>query len=382
MIQISYPPASRVIRGLGGFPTPIGGDIFLPAGSDWQIAGTVDLLGNRIVCLGVVSINGISSGTSILKSTGLSGALITTEDSLTMQNLTITADNVFNIDGGGTAAIGFGAVNLIGCANIGTIQNVANFNVVNSAWRTSAGFIFDGTVGTVRFINSVFDTPPSGALITIAATAVVARRFSFNLCSMIIPAGVIGIDVISGASIPNDMFILNDIGFTGASTTYIQGVSANDNRNRWNDCRGIQNDGNSAYYYMSNNSTQTVISATNTFVDIAGTTTPGVLQRFAHSNNRVDYLGVLNKSFEAEATCTLTAGNNQTISLRFILRTAAGATKAVSPAIDVTTSGTGRSENIKVGLPFAMATGDYLRAQVANTNTTNIVVNDLIVIVK
>lgn len=381
MIQISYPPASRVVRGLGGFPAPIGGIIYLQDGMNYQIAGTVDLQGNRIECLGVVSLNGVSSETSFLTSTGLTDPLITTSYSLPMRDLAITADNVFNIDGGGTAAIGFGAVNLIGCANIGMIQNVANVNVVNSAWRNSTGCIFDGTVSTIRFLNSIFDSPPSGTLITIAATAVVARRFSFNLCSMIIPAGVVGIDIISGASLPNDMFVLNDIGFTGASTTYVQGILANDNRNRWDDCRGIQNDGNSAYYYMSNNTTPTVISAANTFVDIAGTTTAGVLQRFTHSNNRADYVGVLNNSFKADATCTLTAGNNQTISLRFILRTAAGATKAVSPAIDVTTSGTGRSENIKVGLPFAMANGDYIRAQVANTSVTNVVVNDLIVVI-
>lgn len=382
MLQISYPQGSRAVRGLGGFPAPIAGVIYLPADSNWQIVGTVDLQGNRIECLGVVSLNGVSSETSFLISTGLADPLITTTYSLPMRDLAITADNVFDIDGGGAAAIGFGAVNLISCGNIGTIKNVANINVVNSAWRDSTGCIFDGTVGTIRFLNSIFDTPPSGTLITIASTAVIARRFSFNLCTMIIPTGIVGIDIVSGASVPNDMFILNDIGFTGGSTTYVQGIPANDNRNRWDDCRGIQNDGNSAYYFMSNNSTPTVISAINTFVDIAGTTTAGTLQRFTHSNNRADYVGVLTKTFEADATCTLTAGNNQTISLRFILRNAAGTTKAVSPAIDVTTSGTGRSENIKVGLPFSMANGDYVRAQVANTNTTNIIVNDLIVIIK
>jgi hypothetical protein len=382
MLQVTYPQGARVVKSLSGFPAPVGGVIYLQDGTNWQIVGTVDLQGNRIECAGVVSINGVSSETSFLQSTGLAGALITTAYSLPMQNLTITADLAFDIDGGGTAAIGWGAVNLINCAAIGTIKNVQNLNVVNSAWRNSTACIFDGTVGTMRFLNSLFDSPPSGSLITIAATAVIARRLTFNLCTMVIPSGVVGIDIISGASIPNDMFILDDVGFTGASTTYIQGISANDNRNRWIGCRGIQNDTNSAYYFMQNNSTATTIAATNTFVDIAGITTAGDLQRFTHSDNRATYVGAINRSFIARATATLTAGNNQTISIRFVVRNAANVIIATSPAIDVTTSGTGRSENIKVEFPISLDAGDYVRAQVANTNTTNIVVRDLIVIVR
>jgi hypothetical protein len=381
MLQIIFPQGARVVKSLSGFPAPVGGVILLPADSNWQISGTIDLQGNRIECAGVVSINGVSSGTSILQSTGLAGALITTAYALTMQNLTLTADLVFNIDGGGTAAIGFGAVNLIDCAAIGTIQNVANFNVVNSAWRNTTACVFDGTVGTTRFLNCAFDVS-SGTLFTVSATAVITRRLTFNLCGMVVASGAVGIDIISGASIPNDMFILDDVGFTGASTTYIQGILADDNRNRWIGCRGIQNDTNSAYYFMQNNATATVIAAINTFVDIAGTTTAGDLQRFTHSNNRATYVGVLNRPFLASAVCTLTAGNNQTISMRFVVRNAANVIIATSPAIDVTTSGTGRSENIKVEFPISLNTGDYVRAQVANSNVTNVVVNDLIVIVR
>jgi hypothetical protein len=382
MLQISYPQAARVVKSLSGFPAPVGGVILLPADSNWQIAGTVDLQGNSIECVGVVSINGVSSGTSILQSTGLAGALITTAYSLTMQNLTLTADLVFNIDGGGTAAIGFGAVNLVNCAAIGTIQNVANFNVVNSAWLNSTACVFDGSVATARFLNCAFDVP-SDTLFTVAATAVIARRLTFNLCSVVVASGAVGIDIISGASIPNDMFILDDVGFSGASTTYIQGILANDNRNRWIGCRGIQNDTNSAYYFMQNNATATTIVATNTYVDIAGTTTAGDLQRFTHSANRATYVGVINRSFIASATATLTAGNNQTISMRFVVRNAANTIIATSPAIDVTTSGSGRSENIKVEFPISLNAGDYVRAQVANqTTTSNITANDLIVIIK
>jgi hypothetical protein len=364
MLQIIYPPkGAKVVTSLSGFPAPIAGVINLPAGSDWQISGEVDLLGNRIVCLGIVSINGISSETSILKSTGLASALITTAYSLPMQNLAITANLVFAINGGGTASIKLFSLNLISCAAIGTIKNIANLIIENSTWRNSTACVLDGTIGIISTSYSGFDTPPSGALFTVAATAVITRRFRFTFCTMIVPSGVVGINIIAGASLPNDMFILTDIGFSGGSANYVQGVLASDNRNRWEGCRGVQNDTNSAYYFMQNNAIATVIAAINTFVDIAGTTTAGALQRFTHSNNRADYVGILSRSFMASATATLTAGNNQTVSLRFVVRNAANTVIATSPAIDVTTS-------------------DYIRPQVANASLTNVVVGDLIVIVK
>lgn len=384
MLQIFYPPkGAKGVTSLADFPAPVGNVISLPANTDWLIVGEVDLQGNRIECSGICSIFGVSSETSILKSTGLADALITTQYSLPIQNLAITADLAFDIDGGGTAALDWEALNLIGCAAIGTIKNVSNFIVGKSLFINSAGCILDGTVGTISFDFSLFSFPPSGALFTVASTCIIQRRIRFAFCTMQVGVGNIGIDIIAGASIPNDMFILTDVGFSGGSLNYVRGISANDNRNRWTECRGIQNDSNSAYYFMQNNAIVTPIATTNVYVDIAGTTTAGALQRFTHSNNRADYAGVLSRSFVASAIATLTAGNTQTISMRFLVRNAANVIIATSPAIDVTTSGSGRSENIKVDFPVTLNTGDYIRAQVANqTTNNNITANDLIVIIK
>lgn len=383
MLQILYPPkGAKAVTSLADFPAPIGGVISLPANTDWLIVGEVDLQGNRLACLGICSIFGVSSETSVLKSTGLVDALITTAYSLPIQNLAITSDLVFDIDGLGTAALDWEALNLIGCAAIGTIKNVSNFIVGKSLFINSTGCILDGTIGTISFDFSLLSLPPSGALFTVAATCVVQRRIRFAFCTMQIGVGEVGIDIIAGASIPNDMFILTDIGFTGGSANYIQGIAANDNRNRWEGCRNIQNDTNLAFYYMSNNATATVIAAINTYVDIAGTTTASDLQRFTHSNNRADYVGVLNRSFTASATATLTAGNNQNVSLRFVVRNAANTIIATSPDMNVTTSGTGRSENVKVEYPIMLNNGEYVRAQVANSSVTNVTVTDLTVLIK
>lgn len=383
MLQIFYPPkGAKGVTSLADFPAPVGNVISLPANSDWLIVGEVDLQGNRIECLGICSIFGVSSETSILKSTGLVDALITTAYSLPMQNIAITADLAFDIDGLGTAALDWEAVNIIDCATIGTIKNVSNFIVGKSITRNSAGLTFDGTIGTISFDFSLFFFPPSGSLFTVAATCIIQRRIRFAFCTIQVGLGMIGINIISGASIPNDMFILTDVGFTGGSTTYIQGIAAGDNRNRWEGCRNIQNDTNFAFYYMANNVTATTIAAINTYVDVAGTTTATDLQRFTHSNNRATYVGILNRTFIASATVSMTAGNNQVISLRLIVRNAANVIKYVSPDMPITTSGSGRSENVKVEYPIVLDNGDYVRAQVANASLTNIVVTDLTVLIK
>lgn len=384
MLQIQFPQkGAKVVQKLSDFPVPVGNVISLPAMSDWLIQGEVDLQGNRLVCLGKCSINGISSETSFLFSIGLlTEALITTEYSLPLQNLSIIAVIGFDIQGAGTAEFNWMATNMVGVLTIGTINNASNFIVSHSAWLSSQGLTIDGTAGTTSFDDSFCTVAAGGTLLTVAATCVFTRRLRFSQCSIVVPSGAIGIDIVAGATIPNDMLILTDVGFSGGSANYVRGVTPTDNRNRWEGCRGVQNDTNFAFYYMSNNTTPTVIAAVNTYVDIAGTTTPLDLQRFAHSNNRVDYLGVLNRTYTASATASMTAGNNQTLSLRFIVRTSLGAVKFVSPDMVITTSGTGRSENIRVEYPVILNTGDYVRAQVANTNTTNIVVSDLAVLVK
>lgn len=281
MLQIFYPPkGAKGVTSLADFPAPVGNVISLPANSDWLIVGEVDLQGNRIECLGVCSISGVSSDTSFLFSVGLIGEpLITTAYSLPMQNLSFIADIGFDIDGLGTAELNWTAVNMVGVLTLGTIKNVGNFVVNQSAWLSSQGLTIDGAVGTVSFNTSFFTVAASGTLLTAADTSVFSRRLRFSQCSIAAPSGAIAINIVSGASIPNDMFILFDVGFSGGSTTLVQGVTPTDNRNRWESCRGVQNDTNFAFYYMTNNATATVISAINTYVDIAGTTIAADLQR-------------------------------------------------------------------------------------------------------
>jgi hypothetical protein len=375
------------IRQIADFPNPaIDGVIYLEADKNYRIFGTIDLLGARLECRGICAIFGESSETSYLASSGLTAgvALITTAYSLPMQNLSIQdvgAGRVFDIDGLGTAAIDWIALNILSC-EVGTVKNVTNFIVSKSAWLTSYGLIFDGTVGTLSFDLMLMTSITAETLITFAATAVISRRFRVLFSSIVIPLGGVGIDFIAGFSVPTDMVILTDVGFSGGSLTYVTGLTANDNRSRWNECRGIDNSSNAGYYSMDNNAVPTIIGVPNTFYKIAGTTTAGALQRFTHSNNRLTYTGVLVRSFGVWVAASAEAGANNTIQVQIRRYDAANVLQEVSASTRSTTSGINRAENIATMLPVTMHPNDYIEVWIANSTSTNTTARELIVMVR
>lgn len=383
------------IYSIDDFPqAPINGVIYLPANSNYQIIGQItpsgervlDLHGYRLVCLGVVAIFGLSSETSYLTSTGLtSGALITTQYSLPMQNLSITdiggGAQVFDIDGAGTAAIDWIALNLINC-KIGTVKNITNFIVSKSFWGNSYGLIFDGAVGTISFDLTLFTVAAAQTLITFAATLIISRRFRVLVSSVVAIAGTTGLNFIAGASVPTDMFILSDVGFTGGSANYVVGLTAQDNRSRWNECRGVDNSANTGYYSMDNNAVPTLIGVPNTFYKIAGTTTAGLLQRFTHSNNRLTYTGVLVRTFGVWATCSAEAGANNTLQVQIQRYNSANVLQEVSASTRSTTSGNNRAENMTTFLPVTMQPNDYIEIWISNGSNTNTTATELIVMIR
>lgn len=382
------------IYDLSDFPQPPqNGVLYLPANTDYEIIGqptpsgdrVLDLQGNRIVCLGIVSIFGLSSETSYITSTGLtSGALITTQYSLPIQNLTILnvdgGATVFDISGGGTAALDWEAFNMINC-KIGTIANATNFVVGKSFWGNCYGLIFTGSIGTISFDLSLFVCAAGQTFITLSAALTITARFRMLFCRIASLAGATAINVVVGAVIPTDMFILTDVGFSGLGA-YITGLTANDNRSRWAECRGIDNSANSGYYYMDNNNVPTIIGVPNTFYKIAGTTTAGVLQRFTHANNRLTYTGVLTRTFGVWVACSAEAGANNTIQVQIQRYNAANVLQEVSASTRSTTSGINRAENIVTMLPVTMQTGDYLEIWIANSTSTNTTATELIVMVR
>lgn len=366
------------------FPAPVGGVITLPANTHWHLMNDIDLQGDRLVCAGTVSIAGSSSETAFLRSTGLVGQpLISSAYSLPMRNLSIVADVAVSLDALGHpgAAIDWIAVNFVNCPTVGTIKDYTNWTILSCAFLNSGGVTLDGTIGTVGAIQTLFDCAPGTTMITVAPTATVSRRIRFIACAWVVLAGETGIHIDPTAIVPVEGYILQTCNFGGGGT-YTTGVLYSDNKARFEGCRGINNSASVTQYYMSGNSTPTVISATNTYVKIAGTTLPGsYTERFTLTDNRAEYDGALIGYFRVTATLSLTAGNNNQI------RAAVARNGTVLPeSVGITTANaSGRSENVTIQTVVELdGPGvDFIEIFVANsTAIVNITVTELSVIIE
>jgi hypothetical protein len=377
-----------VIRSILDFPNqPINGVIYLNANTNYTFIGFVDLQGLRLVCKGVVGIIGLTSETSFIASSGLGVGvpLISSTGGfdLTMRNISIiniTSGVVFNISGAGTAQLNFTAVNLFSC-NVGTFNNTGNIIFSDSVLINSYGLIFNTAVSTIAFSQTNMSVPVGQTLMTLAATLVVSRRFRILNSPISVPVGAIGINFVSGVSIPTDMVDFDDVGFSGGSANYVVGLTANDIRSRWLDNRGIANSANSGYYSMNDNTTATAVSATNTFYKLAGTTTAGILQRFTHSNNRLTYTGALVRSFAISATACIAANNNNLIQMQIRRYNSANVLQEVSASTRSTVNSNNRAENITAFLAVVMQPNDYIEIWASNSANANMTATELIVMV-
>jgi hypothetical protein len=189
----------------------------------------------------------------------------------------------------------------------------------------------------------------------------------------------VGIAFSTSAVVPVEGYILQTVNFSG-NGTYQTGVTAQDNKALFEGCRGVENSGSVAQYYMNANAVATDIVTTNVFVKAAGTTTAGtIIQRFTHTNNRATYIGALSGIFKVTISVSATSGNNQ--ALRF--RVAKNGTTIAQSEVEETTSGNGRSQTLICQDLVSLVTNDFIELWVANGSTNqDITVENLNVIIE
>lgn len=371
------------VQGLKELPTPIDGVIYLQAGFSYVFIGEIDLWGNRFVCEGDVAMMGISSETSFITSTGLPAGvpLFSTAYSIPIQNITFhDVDTCFSISGNTTTtAIDWSNTNFRNIPNVGIVGNVANFVVEFLSFLNAAGLFFNGQCGTASFINTLLSNGYNTATITLSATANITRRFRIVLCSFVTTGTGTSLNFNAAASVPIDQFMLQGNNFGGGTATHIVGISATDNRCDWDRNKGIPNSRNICQYFMTNNSTNTNVTAANTFFKIAGVTTLSLAQRFTHTNNRATYTGAIERTFAMDAIASITAGSNNQISIAIRVYNAANVLLHQSPPVTVTATGSAaRAANVKAMTVFSLNENDYAEVWAANGSNNNFTVEDLI----
>jgi len=360
-------------------PTAVSGVITLEDSITYFITTTIDLTGDRLVGGQNTSIIGGSSENCYLKSTGLSSstALITSQYSLPLRNVSFTHGKVLDLDGDGvTTALDWFGINFVNCATIGTIKDYSNFVMGDSAFLNSSGMSFDGTIGTIAFGNCLFDCASGGTAITILSTATISRRFRIIYSSFVTLSGETSINFSSSASVGNERYILDTVNFSGGGT-YITGVDQTSNKTLFTNCVGIQNTTTRGFYYMVNNTTDTPIGVpnVNTWVKALGTTTADSNNsKFTHANNRLTYTGAFNTSFLVSVNTAVRAGaSNQNISIGI----AKNGTILSNSEMTIRTSTSNQEHPGSTQYQIDLVTNDYVELFVKNNQSTDVRVSDL-----
>ena len=354
--------------------------ITLTDNATYFITDTVDLLGYRLVGGQNTTIIGGSSENCRIKSTGLSAAtaLISSVWSLPMRNITIEHGTALNLDATANAnqALDWFGVNFTDCAIIGTIKNYTNFILQDSAFLNSGGLTFDGTIGTIGATQCLFDCNTSNTAIILPATLTVTRRFRITYSSFIVLSGETAINVNASATIPTESYILDTVNFSGGGT-YLAGLNHTSNDSLFINCTNITNTAVNGQLYMQGNATATVVSATNTFYKVLGTTTASSdNSKFSHSNNRLTCDAIISRKYLIQCFLSFTSGNSNVCEFGFYdSQLAAVRTPSKTKS---TANVSGRAENVGFACVVTMDSGDYLEIHASNTSAaTNITVDNM-----
>jgi hypothetical protein len=373
------------INTLNDLPTPSAGVITLADNVTYFFTTTVDLAGNRLVCGKNTTILGGSSENCRIKSTGLTGTpLISSSYSIPMRGITIEADVALRLDASGSnEAIDWFGVNFTDCPTVGLIKNYNNVIMTDCAFLESANCTFDGTIGTVGFVTCLFNGRSGQTIMSVSPTGSITRRFRPIYSSFIALSGETALNVPTGSIANSEGYILDTCNFSGGGT-YLSGSNTGSLKSLFVNNVGITNTTNAGHYYMINNTTDTTIgvSNVNVYVKAAGTTTIGTgnSPKWIRNglNNQIVYSGSISQDFKFTASGTVqSSGTNQVISV------AMARNGIVQPESEVTV----RTATANQPYPFAVqdltsiAFGDYVEVFVANTNSTNVRVGDLNVII-
>ena len=365
--------AFTYVTKLADLPASVDGVITLLANHTYYFIGTVDLLGRRMVGSLNTCILGPSSENAFITSTGLGVGvpLFSTEWTTPIRHVTFfDVDTCLLIEGAANppVALDWTGVNFTNIPNVGIIDTADNFIFTKGTFLGSEGLVLDGTIGTFSISDSLLrGSGAAGALVTVAATATITRRFRIIYTSVIAFGSTTGLDISASAVIPDESFILDTVNFSGGST-YLPGVSTASNTSNFSGCKGIVNTSVNGQIYMSGNTTATTVSATNVFYKVAGTTTASADNaKYTSTDNRLTNAAAVERKYLIQCNLSFSAGSNNVCEFGFF-DSKLGAVRAPSRTKG-TANSSGRLENLSFNCVVQHSLGDYLEIHGANTSS-------------
>lgn len=371
------------VQMLSDFPAPVNSVIQLSANQSYIVTSTVDLAGNRLVSQGNISLVGISPDVSKLTSTGLSPTtpLISSVNNVYLKDLSFLNNPTILDLNSSSLSNNVYLNNCIfrNCSSMGTIKNYELTLFDTVLCYNVGGIKFDGTMSSVILFQSILSAYPNTTGITLLSSASFGRRFRVTNTAIVNPDTTsTGIQVITGASIPTEGFVLESVTFSPSSNAVV-GISSNDNRASIINCSNIRNSSSVAQLFMSANAIATAIPNTTTFFKMSGNSISGpILEKFSIANNRITYTGASERNFIISVASTVASTNGNDI----IVAIAKNGTVDNFSWAGVTTTGTpGVAVNSHVF--ETLRQNDFLEFFVRNaTATNNITISYLNIVIR
>jgi len=342
------------VSSLDDLPAPADGVITLPARTSWVICtGELDLGGLELHCAGTVAIVSWSPEVARITSTGHTSGrpLIYTERSITLHKIEInTPSGCTGIKGVGDGvnelAIDWSYVNFRGAGRSMDITDANNVVLNTIGWLGSDGILYDGDVGTLKVVNSIWSLSGSQGAITLTDEARINRRIQIESCALILLDSSTGItadtdNVVNPEGM--DIFRVNKSG-PGA---LLNGITTSSDDVKVIESRGIDNTRRIGVLRVTGNTRPTPTTA--------GVATPALFDASALDENslRFDspetgvlrYTSAFSEVMTAKLNVDLSSANNDQVTI-YIYRDDGSGYLALADAATGTTNAGGRLENI------------------------------------
>ena len=354
--------ADLYVRELADLPDPVDGEITLPSGLV-VLKGTIDLGANALRLsegtllrgFGAARIQSSATG-GVLRCSGLDAAVVLREFSIIA-----TGGPCLNLSGPIGHQLNVFFCGLFG-ASVGTVTGFDVQGFKDCFFNCADGLSLAGTTNKVFVSGSVFyGVTGSNAGLTLDASLnasvvdIVTTFWKYESGVGIRAASgyTVGDGIIRGALVDGDL-------------TPLDGLAPSDVQWKMTDNTGIRDSRVAGAFWLTE-SAATTISAVNTPVKIAGTTTAAALnERMSNGNNRLTYTGKRPALVAADLTFAIDAdSNNQALNL-YIARNGT----VLPESVVRVRIGTGSDErNGATTALVEMETDDYLEAWVENTTS-------------
>lgn len=378
-------PNFKVIADRTDFPTPVGNIITLTRDTCYLVTTKIDLTGNRLVCAGNAAINGTDPNVATLLSTGLNSTtpLISSNSNLTVQDLSLSGVNIFDIRGpnpvgdgiGNAVVIDFHNNHFVNTLSVGYFKDVFDLTIHDNYFFNSANLVIDSSIGNFDLINCVLSGVANNTIINILPNTVVSEEFGVYNCYIYLPTNATGITVDTSVIIPPESYILNATTFIGSSILYTSGMSISSAQAVVVDSKPILNTTAFGRYYMNGNVTVTTLSS-SAYAKVKGTTISDANNlRFSGTNNRLTCVSPFRRKYMSHVSLSFTGQNNQTYTFALYNSKLSGVD--TTSTIKSTANASGNAENVVLFTVVDMVSGDFIEVYAANAGSNNVNVSEL-----